>query len=511
MSEAIIYRSSNIQGAGVFGYAPNPATNLTAKRGNAKVELKWTDPDDRVVEGTNVGWSYTRIVRKTGSYPTGPNDGTIVVQNSTKNQYQNSAYVDTGVTNGTTYYYAAYSCSDYGIFAETAPTATARPTAYKTMTVKINELESNPANMCTYADDAVNMPSGKTEDAISAWQNFFKYKPCVLKDGQVLGDLNPNDYSKFEDGSSNNTAATDRTVMIEFPRHGLNISKNGNTVTISMTEDPDDPDFTYYAHTRGTKRCNHFYLSAYLLSAWNSALEDTYDACACDPSNMSSYAKDQESWSNAIHNYHGQDSGYEMYTWFQYVYITAMYLLQFKNPDADSIFSGNQEVNDDVVCGTRDKDGLFADWKEKSWDPIEPVKIFGLEYMYGCPWYVMIGGVWKTGTTMYFQTDNIGNYSHSDYSMTYSYSGGQFTEKIVGTSLGFALPTEGGSFSSSSTYYAAASSISGSTADRGTVMASPGNQFYEGYTETRGRNPFALSVLSSSSQSSNFTRLSFYN
>ena len=111
---------------------------------------------------------------------------------------------------------------------------------------------------------------------------------------------------------------------------------------------------------------------------------------------------------------------------------------------------------------------------------------------------------------MYFQTDNIGNYSHSDYSMVYSYSGGQFTEKIIGTSLGFALPTEGGSFSSSSTYYAAASSISGSTANRGTVMASPGSQFYEGYAETRGRNPFALSVLSSSSQASDFTRLSFY-
>ena len=80
MSEAIIYRSSNIQGAGVFGYAPNPATNLTAKGKNAKVELKWTDPDDRVEVGTNVGWSYERIVRKTSSYPIGPNDGTVVVQ-----------------------------------------------------------------------------------------------------------------------------------------------------------------------------------------------------------------------------------------------------------------------------------------------------------------------------------------------------------------------------------------------------------------------------------------------
>ena len=111
---------------------------------------------------------------------------------------------------------------------------------------------------------------------------------------------------------------------------------------------------------------------------------------------------------------------------------------------------------------------------------------------------------------MYFQTDNIGNYNHSDYSMVYSYSGGQFTEKIIGTSLGFALPTEGGSFSSSSTYYAAASSISGSTANRGTVMASPGSQFYEGYTKTRGRNPFALNILSGS-YSTDYTRLSFYN
>ena len=36
MSEAIIYRSSNIQGAGVFGYAPNPATNLTANKGQER-------------------------------------------------------------------------------------------------------------------------------------------------------------------------------------------------------------------------------------------------------------------------------------------------------------------------------------------------------------------------------------------------------------------------------------------------------------------------------------------
>ena len=273
MSEAIIYRSSNIQGAGVFGYAPNPATNLTAKGKNAKVELKWTDPNDRVVEGTNVGWSYTRIVRKTGSYPTGPNDGTVVVQNSTKNQYQSTPYVDTGVVNNTTYYYAAYAFSDYGIPAETAPRATAKPVPYRVMTLKINESDSNPLTMCSYADDAIDMPSGNSSSAVNEWKDFFKYKPCIVQSGNVLGYLNPNDWTKFENGQSSGLTAsmidsgnfdTSKDVMIEFPRLGINISKNGSIITIKMTDEPDNPNFIYDSYRWNGTMYDHLYISAFM-------------------------------------------------------------------------------------------------------------------------------------------------------------------------------------------------------------------------------------------------------
>lgn len=383
MSEAIIYRSSNIQGAGVFGYAPNPATNLTAKGKNAKVELKWTDPDDRVVEGTNVGWSYTRIVRKTGSYPTGPNDGTVVVQNSTKNQYQSTPYVDTGVVNNTTYYYAAYAFSDYGIPAETAPQATAKPVPYRVMTVIINEADSNPATCCSYADDAVDMPSGKTSEAIDAWQKFFGYKPCILRNGTVLGYLNPNDYSKYTDGSAADEKSGD-DVMVEFPRRGLRVSKTGSKITISMTEDPDDPDFKYYAHTKGTSKVNYFYLGAYPCCVLSSQLYSTqmrYRSSTMSLQEARSMAKER-------------GDGYWIMTWFQWVFLECMFVLQFKSIDSQNALGygeigGAPGSHTNDYSGTCDTSGLFSGSNNLT----TRIKAFGIEELWGSYGRVYADGI----------------------------------------------------------------------------------------------------------------------
>ena len=393
MSEAIIYRSSNIQGAGVFGYAPNPATNLTAKGKNAKVELKWTDPDDRVVEGTNVGWSYTRIVRKTGSYPTGPNDGTVVVQNSTKNQYQSTPYVDTGVVNNTTYYYAAYAFSDYGIPAETAPQATAKPVPYRVMTVIINEADSNPATCCSYADDAVDMPSGKTSEAIDAWQKFFGYKPCILRNGTVLGYLNPNDYSKYTNGSAADEKSGD-DVMVEFPRRGLRVSKSGSKITISMTEDPDDPDFKYYAHTKGTSKVNYFYLGAYPNCITSLSLETPIYAKLY--STQMPYRAEVISLEQARQSAKNRGDGYWIMTWFQWTFIQCMFLLQFKNTSCQNALGYGEifDVMDDLPSdqhrsGICDTAGLFNGASNTS----TRLKAFGLEELWGIRGRVYADGI----------------------------------------------------------------------------------------------------------------------
>ena len=100
-------------------------TSFSATAGNAQVELTWTDPLDKYAtpEGdiSDTGdqlvseWDHTVLVRKTGSQPAGPNDGTVVVSSSVRNQYQSTACVDSGLTNDTTYYYGVFAYNKDGV------------------------------------------------------------------------------------------------------------------------------------------------------------------------------------------------------------------------------------------------------------------------------------------------------------------------------------------------------------------------------------------------------------
>lgn len=108
------------------GKSPNPLappSNFLASPGNAKVTLTWTDPPNATVEPsgqTYATWAYTQVVRKEGSQPTGPNDGTVVVQSSVRDQYATKGFVDTGLTNDTLYYYGAFAYNSDGVYSEGA-------------------------------------------------------------------------------------------------------------------------------------------------------------------------------------------------------------------------------------------------------------------------------------------------------------------------------------------------------------------------------------------------------
>ena len=116
--------------------APN---NFVVVADNAKCLLTWTDPKDKYAdelgEITDEGdqlvsqFAYTRIVRKTTGYPSGPNDGDIVTESSTRNQYQSTAYSDEGLVNNTLYYYAAFTCNTDGVWSGSV-TGSATPKAY---------------------------------------------------------------------------------------------------------------------------------------------------------------------------------------------------------------------------------------------------------------------------------------------------------------------------------------------------------------------------------------------
>jgi hypothetical protein len=76
--------------------APGNVTNFTATPGDTEVALTWINATDSDYQGV-------KIKRKEGGYPTGPDDGTTVYEGGDEQT------TDTGLTNGTLYYYTAFS------------------------------------------------------------------------------------------------------------------------------------------------------------------------------------------------------------------------------------------------------------------------------------------------------------------------------------------------------------------------------------------------------------------
>lgn len=441
MANNILYSIGGSSGSTsiIDKYPPNPVTNLVAEPKSESVQLTWTDPEDlELVDSTVIKWAYTRIVRKIGSVPEDINDGTIVINNSIKNQYQTNPYIDDGLANGSTYYYVAFSVSETeGVNVE-GPSVSATPIPYKIMTVIINEADRNPATCCTYADDAIGMASGKN---VPEWNDFFGYKPCLFKDGTVVDYLNPNDFTKFANGNPADITSGDAgDVMVEFPRRGVKISKSGDTVTVSMTDNPDNPDFTYYAHTRGTTRKEYFYLGSYLAYKSNNIF---HSLSGKSPSvNMSS--------GTARSYAHNRGNGYELFTFYQFTYLQVMYLLQFKNLDSQTtVGKGYVQMSSKSNTGSTDTNGMIYGTTSGT----VHVKLFGIEDLWG-NLYQMIDGFSIDDSFNYMTATDGFNDDRTGYVNAGKWNddslSGHITKVAGSNEAGFALIGVSGS---TSTYY----------------------------------------------------------
>ena len=167
---------------------------------------------------------------------------------------------------------------------------------YRTMTVIIDESSAtDPVLCCSYADDAISMPSGFSDNAISSWKEFFKYRPCILCGNEVLEYLDPDNYDLRDDGTpsllngrTHNTVNgrmgvssyedhwlwnSDKQkmmrVMIEWPRLGIKISKNGTVVSISVTDRPNAYGYSYQAYYLNGVSYDHLYIETNFLHIAN--------------------------------------------------------------------------------------------------------------------------------------------------------------------------------------------------------------------------------------------------
>jgi len=360
---------------GSGGVAPGNVSGINIALGNGNLKIKFTDPDD-------TAWAGTKVVMKAGSYPSNERDGTVILDSTTKNTYSANAFTQSGLTNGTKYYFGFFPYSaDGAVNYNVANRVTGTPVAYRTMGITIDLSNSNPATCITYTDDAVGMTA-----ASAAWNDFFAHYPCILLNGVEGVKLNPNDFTKDINGNTVNLAsAAVGDVMVAFSRMGLKISTSGNIVTIKMTDNPDDATFEYNAHTRGTTRKEKFYLGAYKGFLDSSKLRSWSGKTPTATQTRAVFRTQAQA----------NGAGYDQSGFYQLIFRQCMYLLKYKNLDSQTAL-GRGYVDDNSAAiatgGTNAKGMDFGEATGKL-----QMKLFGIEDFWGNI-YEWIDGIWSDGS-----------------------------------------------------------------------------------------------------------------
>lgn len=395
-------------------------TNILVTAGDEEVVIKWTDPDDVVVDGVTLAtWKGTVVVRNIGSPPTSKNDGELIYDSRIKNSFESFGLVDETVHNGITYYYGIFPytndmnyrttavreaepyeipptapssseirteassksitvsfdtpigitsqiivCKE-GTEAPTSPydglTLTTNPcvftnlskgtqyqikvyvynekgrvaesqvksistTNYTYMTIKIDQNNPNPETCCTYHDDAIGMEPGS-----DAWDEFFGWYPCVLKNGVEVGKLKKNNIFYYE--NENKANKDDGDFMYCFPIRYIKADCVDNIITITLTDDRSygiNNSYAFYTYQGfyGSKfyygiLCGETYTDKLTSNPWNSGYKS--DTIA----NHRTYAKN---------NY----SLYGVLSFYRYSYLQFLYLLKYKNLDSYNVLTNRE-------------------------------------------------------------------------------------------------------------------------------------------------------------------------
>lgn len=116
---------------------PKPVSNVSIATTKSKVTIKWTDPTDIVVDGAVLSqWQKTVLMYKQGTMPpTSLNDGTIAVEETTRNQYQSTGY-GISLADGNDYSFSLFAISTDGTSSDKVSVSAK---LYATLTVTTEE------------------------------------------------------------------------------------------------------------------------------------------------------------------------------------------------------------------------------------------------------------------------------------------------------------------------------------------------------------------------------------
>jgi hypothetical protein len=468
------------------GYAPGDVGSLVATAGDEQVTLTWTDPDDVVVDGFPLmEWSGTKVLRKAGSYPASHTDGVLVVDNTVRNQYASTGIVDSGLTNGTVYYYQAFPYSTANKYnedvANRVSATPAEPPAYVVYGVRIDNTNSNPETGVIYTDDATGFTGGSTD-----WDSRFPFntiRPCMLKEGVVQYYLNPADYTKKVDGTASDiTTGADGDVMIEIPKMAYSMKTVGDYLYVKVTNNPSptngtNEDWCFHAHTRSTAGDrDKLYVGAYL--GWTDGSSKLRSLSGKAPTAKQTIG---EFRTRAQAN----GTGYDQMAFYPLTLLQCLYLIRYKNRDSQTALGrgfvdGNSAATNTGGANTR---GMY--YGEATGE--QQMKFAGIEDFWGNLYY-WIDGLFSNATrnilTAFTAFNDTGS-GYADRGQGATSNIGNYMSVCQGTSAtGFIAKTVAGS---NSTYYSdhaflAASSLPNFGGDWAGASSAGGFRFYLAYS-----------------------------
>lgn len=290
---------------------------------------------------------------------------------------------------------------------------------YKVLGVAIDETNPNPETAVTYTDDAVGMIPASQE-----FMDFFAVKPCVFKNGQVQYYLNPNDYTKKEDGSNADiTTGNDGDVMVEIPRLGYNFNRVGDVLSVQLTNNPNNPDFCYLAHSRGDVVKDKLYVGAYLGCESAGKLRSLSGKSVTGNKKIDAF--------RAIAQANGK--GYDQMAFYPLTLLQCMYLIMYKNLDSQTAlgkgYVGDNKVN--ARTGGSNLNGLnYGETTGRVQN-----KLFGIEDFWGNLNCIIDGVVTSSGYDILTSTENFderGQHYQFSVSSGFNSSGSGNLTKVQG-------------------------------------------------------------------------------
>lgn len=254
---------------GLWGIMPQHIAEIKAMAQDGGAKIRVTPPKDTTIEGQTIcSVKGYRVLIKPDSIPQDENDGTVIEDVTDLEKYKTDALIVGELTNGTTYYVAAFPFTDYFFFNRSAANvAKVVPTAYTLFGYYKDMDDPNPETRIHYIEANKDFkPMRCIADNTGGWtmgdwseDNCWILrgnKPFMVRyDGTIDYELDHNDYSKKLDGSPSDISNTaykgnaEATIPLVWVKRYTEDRKQYHLFCDIQL----DEGFHAYAHTRADK------------------------------------------------------------------------------------------------------------------------------------------------------------------------------------------------------------------------------------------------------------------